>query len=202
MKKETEKLVKDLTWTYPHIAREDRQQIDKANEFAKGYKLFLDKGKTERECVSFALNLLKNIGTEDISEGIRINGAHIDSPRLDLKPNPLYERDEIAYFKTHYYGGIRKYQWGTIPLALHGVIVKKDGTSVEINIGENEEEPVFYISDLLPHLSAVQNERKLSEGLKGEELNIILGTLPFDDEDVKEPFKLYILSILNEIWYK
>lgn len=229
MKKETEKLVKDLTWTYPHIAIKDRQQIDKANEFAKGYKLFLDKGKTERECVSFALNLLKNngyeefdknkkykagdkiysvnrgkaiiagtIGTEDISEGIRINGAHIDSPRLDLKPNPLYERDEIAYFKTHYYGGIRKYQWGTIPLALHGVIVKKDGKTIEINIGENEEEPVFYISDLLPHLSAVQNERKLSEGLKGEELNIILGTLPFDDEDVKEPFKLYILSILNE----
>ena len=229
MKKETEKLVKDLTWAYPHIAREDRQQIDKANEFAKGYKLFLDKGKTERECVSFALNLLKNngyeefdknkkykagdkiysvnrgkaiiagtIGTEDISEGIRINGAHIDSPRLDLKPNPLYERDEIAYFKTHYYGGIRKYQWGTIPLALHGVIVKKDGKTIEINIGENEEEPVFYISDLLPHLSAVQNERKLSEGLKVEELNIILGTLPFDDEDVKEPFKLYILSILNE----
>ena len=229
MKKETEKLVKDLTWTYPHIAREDRQQIDKANEFAKGYKFFLDKGKTERECVSFALNLLKNngyeefdknkkykagdkiysvnrgkaiiagtIGTEDISEGIRINGAHIDSPRLDLKPNPLHERDEIAYFKTHYYGGIRKYQWGTIPLALHGVIVKKDGKTIEINIGENEEEPVFYISDLLPHLSAVQNERKLSEGLKGEELNIILGTLPFDDEDVKEPFKLYILSILNE----
>ena len=229
MKKETEKLVKDLTRTYPHIAREDRQQIDKANEFAKGYKLFLDKGKTERECVFFALNLLKNngyeefdknkkykagdkiysvnrgkaiiagtIGTEDISEGIRINGAHIDSPRLDLKPNPLYERDEIAYFKTHYYGGIRKYQWGTIPLALHGVIVKKDGKTIEINIGENEEEPVFYISDLLPHLSAVQNERKLSEGLKGEELNIILGTLPFDDEDVKEPFKLYILSILNE----
>ena len=229
MKKETEKLVKDLTWAYPHIAREDRQQIDKANEFAKGYKLFLDKGKTERECVSFALNLLKNngyeefdknkkykagdkiysvnrgkaiiagtIGTEDISEGIRINGAHIDSPRLDLKPNPLYERDEIAYFKTHYYGGIRKYQWGTIPLALHGVIVKKDGKTIEVNIGENEEEPVFYISDLLPHLSAVQNERKLSEGLKGEELNIILGTLPFDDEDVKEPFKLYILSILNE----
>lgn len=229
MKKETEKLVKDLTWTYPHIAIKDRQQIDRANEFAKGYKFFLDKGKTERECVSFALNLLKNngyeefdknkkykagdkiysvnrgkaiiagtIGTEDISEGIRINGAHIDSPRLDLKPNPLYERDEIAYFKTHYYGGIRKYQWGTIPLALHGVIVKKDGKTIEINIGENEEEPVFYISDLLPHLSAVQNERKLSEGLKGEELNIILGTLPFDDEDVKEPFKLYILSILNE----
>lgn len=229
MKKETEKLVKDLTWDYPHIAIKDRQQVDKANEFAKGYKLFLDKGKTERECVSFALNLLKNngyeefdknkkykagdkiysvnrgkaiiagtIGTEDISEGIRINGAHIDSPRLDLKPNPLYERDEIAYFKTHYYGGIRKYQWGTIPLALHGVIVKKDGKTIEINIGENEEEPVFYISDLLPHLSAVQNERKLSEGLKGEELNIILGTLPFDDEDVKEPFKLYILSILNE----
>lgn len=229
MKKETEKLVKNLTWAYPHIAIKDRQQIDRANEFAKGYKFFLDKGKTERECVSFALNLLKNngyeefdknkkykagdkiysvnrgkaiiagtIGTEDILEGIRINGAHIDSPRLDLKPNPLYERDEIAYFKTHYYGGIRKYQWGTIPLALHGVIVKKDGKTIEINIGENEEEPVFYISDLLPHLSAVQNERKLSEGLKGEELNIILGTLPFDDEDVKEPFKLYILSILNE----
>ena len=166
------------------------EEFDKNKKYKAGDKIYsVNRGKAI---------IAGTIGTEDISEGIRINGAHIDSPRLDLKPNPLYERDEIAYFKTHYYGGIRKYQWGTIPLALHGVIVKKDGTSVEINIGENEEEPVFYISDLLPHLSAVQNERKLSEGLKGEELNIILGTLPFDDEDIKEPFKLYILSILNE----
>ncbi len=137
-------------------------------------------------------------GSEDIEKGIRINGAHIDSPRLDLKPNPLYEQDELAYFKTHYYGGIKKYQWATIPLALHGIVIKKDLTSVEIIIGEDDEDPVFCISDLLPHLSAKQNERKLSEGLKGEELNIILGSLPYDNAKVDEPFKLFILSLLYE----
>lgn len=137
-------------------------------------------------------------GRKPLSEGLRINGAHIDSPRLDLKPNPLYEKDDIAFFKTHYYGGIRKYQWGTIPLALHGVAVKKNGETVEICIGEDESDPVFCITDLLPHLSAKQNERPLKDGLKGEELNVIIGSLPYQDEEVKEPIKLMALSLLND----
>ena len=137
-------------------------------------------------------------GRKPLSEGVRINGAHIDSPRLDLKPNPLYEKDEIAFFKTHYYGGIRKYQWGTIPLAIHGVVVKKNGETVDISIGEDETDPVFCVTDLLPHLSAKQNERPLKDGLKGEELNIVIGSLPYQEEDIKEPVKLMALSLLNE----
>lgn len=137
-------------------------------------------------------------GRKPLSEGVRINGAHIDSPRLDLKPNPLYEKDEIAFFKTHYYGGIRKYQWGTIPLAIHGVVVKKNGETVDICIGEDEADPVFCVTDLLPHLSAKQNERPLKDGLKGEELNIVIGSLPYQEEDIKEPVKLMALSLLND----
>ncbi|MCD8168376.1 MAG: aminopeptidase [Clostridiales bacterium] len=137
-------------------------------------------------------------GKKPLSEGVRINGAHIDSPRLDLKPNPLYEKDEIAFFKTHYYGGIRKYQWGTIPLAIHGVVVKKNGETVDICIGEDETDPVFCVTDLLPHLSAKQNERPLKDGLKGEELNIVIGSLPYQEEDIKESVKLMALSLLNE----
>ena len=137
-------------------------------------------------------------GRKPLSEGVRINGAHIDSPRLDLKPNPLYEKDEIAFFKTHYYGGIRKYQWGTIPLAIHGVVVKKNGETVDICIGEDEADPVFCVTDLRPHLSAKQNERPLKDGLKGEELNIVIGSLPYQEEDIKEPVKLMALSLLNE----
>ena len=145
--------------------------------------------------------LASTIGSEPIAKGLRINGAHIDSPRLDLRPNPLYEKSEISYFKTHYYGGIRKYQWATIPLSMHGVIFRKDGSFVEINLGEAEDDPVFYISDLLPHLSQKQDQRKLSEGIKGEELNIFLGTLPFDDtDDVKEAVKLKTLEILNNMY--
>ena len=142
--------------------------------------------------------IASTIGTKDLNEGLRMNGAHIDSPRLDLKPNPLFEKDEIAYLKPHYYGGIRKYQWGTIPLAMHGVVVKKNGETVEVSIGEDEKEPVFCVTDLLPHLAARQNERPLKDGLKGEELNIVVGSLPFQDEEVKEPVKLMALSLLNE----
>ncbi len=141
--------------------------------------------------------LMTTFGTKPIREGVRINGAHIDSPRLDLKPNPLYEKQEIAYFKTHYYGGLRKYQWGTIPLAMHGVVMKKNGEKVEICLGEAPGDPVFCISDLLPHLAAKQNERKLPEGLKGEELNIIVGSIPYADDEVKEPVKLLALKLLN-----
>lgn len=142
--------------------------------------------------------LMTTFGEKPVREGVRINGAHIDSPRLDLKPNPVYEKSDLAYFKTHYYGGIRKYQWGTIPLAMHGVVYKKNGERVDICIGENVEDPVFCISDLLPHLAAKQNERKLSEGLKGEELNIIIGSIPYVDDQVKEPVKLMALKLLND----
>lgn len=137
-------------------------------------------------------------GERPMEEGLRINGAHIDSPRLDLKPHPLYEKKGLAYFKTHYYGGIRKYQWGTVPLAIHGVAIKKNGEKVKICIGEEKGDPVFCISDLLPHLAAKQNERKLSEGLKGEELNVIVGSLPYVDDKVKEPVKLLALKLLYE----
>lgn len=137
------------------------------------------------------------IGFDNIENGMNVIGAHADSPRLDLKPNPLYEDDGFAFFKTHYYGGIKKYQWTTIPLAIHGVIVKKDGQKIDVNIGENDNDPVFIITDLLPHLAQEQMQRKLSEGIKGEELNILVGSIPYIDKDVKEKVKLNILSILN-----
>lgn len=137
-------------------------------------------------------------GTEPLEKGLRINGAHIDSPRLDLKPNPMYEKEDMAYLKTHYYGGIRKYQWGVTPLAMHGIVLKKDGTSVEIRIGEDPGDPVFCVTDLLPHLAGRQNERHLKDGLKGEELNILIGSLPYQDPEVKEPVKLLALQLLNE----
>lgn len=143
--------------------------------------------------------LMTTFGTESLDKGVRFNIAHIDSPRLDLKPNPMYEKSDLAYLKTHYYGGIRKYQWAVMPLAMHGVVAKKDGTLIDICIGEEEGDPVFCVTDLLPHLAADQNERKLKDGIKGEELNIVIGSLPFADcEDVKEPVKLLALSLLND----
>lgn len=137
------------------------------------------------------------IGKESIENGINIIGAHGDSPRLDLKPNPLYEDSEFAYFKTHYYGGIKKYQWTTIPLAIHGVIVKPDGEKITITIGEDENEPVFTITDLLPHLAQEQMEKKLKDGIAGEDLNLLIGSIPYD-ADTTESVKLNILNILYE----
>lgn len=137
------------------------------------------------------------IGKENIEQGLNIIGAHADSPRLDLKPNPLYEDNEFAYFKTHYYGGIKKYQWTAIPLSIHGVIVKKDGSKIEINIGENEEDPIFTITDLLPHLAQDQMEKKLKNGIDGEDLNLLIGSIPYQ-ADVPEAVKLNILDILNK----
>lgn len=166
------------------------ERFDPKKQYVSGDKVYdVNRGKSILATV---------FGRRDIREGVRINGAHIDSPRLDLKPNPLYEKNELAFFKTHYYGGIRKYQWGTIPLAMHGVVIKKDFSVVNFNIGEEPGDPVFCISDLLPHLAAKQSQRTLAEGLKGEELNIILGSIPYPDEDVREPFRLEVLRILNE----
>ena len=137
------------------------------------------------------------IGNESIENGVNIIGAHADSPRLDLKPNPLYEDGELAYLKTHYYGGIKKYQWTTIPLSIHGVIVKANGEKVEINIGEDENDPIFTITDLLPHLATDQMEKKLKNGINGEDLNLLVGSIPYD-KDVPEAVKLNVLNILNK----
>lgn len=137
------------------------------------------------------------IGEDNIENGINIIGAHADSPRLDLKPNPLYEDGGFAYFKTHYYGGIKKYQWTTIPLSLHGVIVKANGEKITINIGEDENDPIFTITDLLPHLAQEQMERKLKDGVSGEDLNLLIGSIPYSNEGA-EQVKLNILNLLNQ----
>ena len=137
------------------------------------------------------------IGSENIENGMHIIGSHVDSPRLDLKPNPLYEDAEMAYFKTHYYGGIKKYQWTTIPLSIHGTIVKTNGEKIDICIGEDENDPIFTITDLLPHLAQEQMERKLKNGVAGEDLNLLIGSIPATEEG-KEQVKLNILKILNK----
>ena len=210
----------------------ESKQIDKNKilDFAKGYMEFINKAKTERECVQeftkileengfkditstqnlksgdkiYYVNRHKNIyaaviGSDDLNKGFNIIGAHIDSPRLDLKPNPLYESAELAMLKTHYYGGIKKYQWVNIPLSMHGVIMTKDNKKIEINIGEQEDEPIFTIADLLPHLSSEQNKKKLDDAIGGEDLNILVGSMPYDtDEEISEKVKLNILNLLNQ----
>ena len=139
------------------------------------------------------------VGVRDIEkEGIRLVAAHIDSPRIDLKQVPMYEEAGMGFFKTHYYGGVKKYQWTAIPLALHGVMVKSDGEVVNIVIGEDEGDPVFYINDLLPHLGQRQSQEPLGSAIAGETLNILIGGLPYNDEEVSDKIKLTALSLLNE----
>lgn len=142
--------------------------------------------------------ILAVIGTQPLENGVHIAASHIDSPRLDLKQCPFYEDTELALWKTHYYGGIKKYQWAAIPLSLHGVVVRKDGTTVEVHIGEELDDPVFCVTDLLPHLAADQMKRTLADGVKGEELNILIGSLPFREDDLSERVKLNILKILYD----
>jgi aspartyl aminopeptidase len=141
--------------------------------------------------------MLAVIGSASLNEGANICAAHVDSPRMDLKPNPLYEDSEIAYFKTHYYGGIKKYQWPTVPLALHGVVCRKDGSTVTITIGEDEDDPILMVSDLLIHLAADQMKKTLAEGIAGEQLNVIIGTEPIEGEG-SDLVKLNIMKLLNE----
>ncbi len=208
------------------------KQLAKVNQFADDYRIFLNEGKTERECVStivnrieeegyvelakaieknkklkpgdkvYAVNMEKSIvlyhiGTEPIEKGMNILGAHIDSPRLDVKQNPLYEDGDLAYLDTHYYGGIKKYQWVAIPLAIHGVVVKKDGTTVIINVGEEEDDPVFFVSDLLIHLASEQMEKKANKVIEGEALDIVVGNTPLKGEE-KDKITAGVLSILKE----
>lgn len=184
----------------------EREFVSEAEKMLKeaGYQRFDSKKSYQPGDQVYEINrgkaiLMTTFGQEPLEKGLRLNVAHIDSPRLDLKPNPMYEKNDLAYFKTHYYGGIRKYQWVTIPLAMHGTVVKPDGEAVKICIGEEEGDPVFCITDLLPHLAGDQNERKLKDGIKGEELNILIGSIPYEDSDeLKDTVKLLALKLLNE----
>ena len=141
--------------------------------------------------------MLAVIGSASLNEGANICAAHVDSPRMDLKPNPLYEDSEIAYFKTHYYGGIEKYQWVSVPLALHGVVYRKDGSVITVTVGEDENDPIFYVSDLLIHLAGDQMKKTLAEGIVGEQLNVILGTEPIQGEGA-DLVKLNVMKLLNK----
>lgn len=165
-------------------------EFDRDKKYQAGDKVYYNnRGKSV---------ILAVIGKKSLKEGIRLSAAHIDSPRLDMKQNPLYEDSDIAYFKTHYYGGIKKYQWTAIPLSLHGVVVKKDGTKAQVNVGEDDGDPKFVVTDLLPHLAAEQMKRTLADGIRGEELNIVIGSRPFKDDEASEKVKLNVMNILFE----
>ena len=207
-----------------------KAELDKSYSFAEGYKDFLNKSKTEKESVRYALKCAKESGFEEFDKnkkykagdrvykinrdrnivlavigkngtknGVNMAVAHVDAPRLDLKPNPLMEQHDLGILKTHYYGGIKKYQWTTIPLAIHGRIVKRDGSVVDVVLGESEEEPCFCVTDLLPHLAREQMGKKMSEAIMGEDLNLLVGSLPLEDgDDGSDMVKLNILKLLNE----
>lgn len=209
-----------------------QEEQEKVFAFAENYRVFLSKGKTERECVTLAIEEARahgyediqvimasgkslkagdkvyascmgktlamfQIGEEPLENGMNIVGAHIDSPRLDLKQNPFYEDTDMAMLDTHYYGGVKKYQWVALPLALHGVVVKKDGSVVNVVIGEDSSDPVFGISDLLPHLAREQMQKNAAKVIEGEDLNLLIGSIPLKDEE-KEPVKKQVLALLKE----
>lgn len=186
-------------------AKTEREACTEAVRIAEsnGFKPF-EKGVKYKAGDRIYLNnrgksiILSVIGKEPIENGVNIVAAHIDSPRLDLKQNPLYESEDLGYFKTHYYGGIKKYQWPALPLALHGVIYKANGEAVNVKIGEDDNDPVFVVTDLLPHLAEEQYKRPANKLIKGEELNILIGSRPFKDDEKSESVKLNLLYILNE----
>ncbi len=164
--------------------------IDSVNSIEKGMKVYtINKDKAVALFV---------IGEDELESGLNIVGSHIDAPRIDLKQCPLYEDSGLSLLKTHYYGGIKKYQWVTMPLALYGVIIKENGEKIEVSIGDNEDDPVFFITDILPHLAKDQYKKNLSEAIAGEDLNVIIGSLPYDDKEAKDKFKLNVLRLLND----
>ncbi len=202
------KAADDFCEGYKHfidVGKTEREACAEAVKIAesKGFKPF-ERGKKYCSGDKLYMNnrgksiILAVIGSEPIENGVNIVAAHIDSPRLDLKQNPLYESEELGYFKTHYYGGIKKYQWPATPLALHGVICRADGSQISVALGEDENDPVFIVTDLLPHLSEEQYNRPASKLIKGEELNILIGSRPFKDDDCSEAVKLNLMCILNE----
>ena len=218
---------RELAWN-----KYKNKQLKELESLCKGYKAYLDNGKTERECVTETIEIIEkagyknldtiiakkqkiktgdkvyavcmgkaiamfNIGKKPMEEGLNILGAHIDSPRIDIKQNPLYEDTDFAYLDTHYYGGIKKYQWVAIPLAIHGVVAKKDGTVVNIVIGEDEKDPVVSITDLLIHLSADQMSKTASKVIEGEQLDILIGSKPLAGEE-KDAVKKQILKLIKD----
>ena len=196
--------------TFMNSSKTERECVNTVIDIvkSKGYKEF-DKNVSDLKAgEKYFINnrgkavVLITIGKEKLDKGVNFVISHIDSPRLDLKPNPMYESEGISYFKTHYYGGIRKYQWPTVPLSMHGRIFKTDGSYVDICLGEKDDEPKFIITDLLPHLADEQNKRTLREGIKGEELNIVIGSIPIIDEDteIKDLIKENTLRILNKMY--
>ena len=218
----------NIFYKQTHLAEKmDESEKREAGAYADSYIAFLNAGKTERECVAYAVAeaekagfvpyvpgmelkpgdriysvnrgksmTLAVIGRQDLSHGCNIAGAHIDSPRLDLKQLPFYEDGEMALLKTHYYGGIKKYQWVTVPLALHGVAVRADGSTVQISIGEDEDDPIFMITDLLPHLAADQVKKTAADLFTGENLNVFIGSTPVSEGD--ERFKAKVLELIHE----
>ena len=226
LQKRQKELFHQKTNGYDRLAEGEETLIQ---DYCEGYKTFLDEGKTERECVEYAIHLaeaagfrplvrgenlrpgdkvyrnnrgkaltLAVIGKKSLAEGAVIGAAHIDSPRLDLKQNPLYEEKEMAYLKTHYYGGIKKYQWTTIPLALHGVVVLENGETRTICIGEEPGEPQFTVGDLLPHLAADQAKRTMGDIVTAEQLNVFIGSRPYGREEGSDRVKTTILALRNE----
>ena len=212
-------------------------QLKELDQINSRYKVCLDEGKTERECVRLTVKEIEKkgyrnlkdikgslkagdkvyavcmgksiamfqIGKEPLENGMNILGAHIDSPRIDVKQNPLYENEDLAYLDTHYYGGIKKYQWVALPLALHGVIVKTDGTVQKVNIGEKEDDPVFVVTDLLIHLAGKQMEKKASTVIEGEKLDLLIGSRPLEkeeglNEDEKDAVKANVMKILTDYY--
>ena len=200
--------IEDISTKYMNFlnrAKTEREFIKRARELANnnGYRDIMEFETLKPGDKIYFVNREKSmylaiIGENSIENGIHIIGSHVDSPRLDLKPNPLYEDTGFAYFKTHYYGGIKKYQWTAIPLSIHGVIVKTNGEKVEINIGEDEADPIFTITDLLPHLAQEQMEKKLKNGIDGEDLNLLVGSMPYNDAKGTDRVKLNILNLLNQ----
>lgn len=181
-----------------------REIIRMAEE--NGYKALetaLENGNVKAGDKVYAINRDKSvalffIGEKPLSEGVHVVGSHIDAPRIDLKPFPMYEDSEMAFFKTHYYGGIKKYQWTTIPLALHGVVIDKNGNKIDVCIGEDDNDPIFVITDLLPHLGKDQSVKPLGEAITGEGLNVLAGSVPYGDKDTKDRVKLNLMRLLNE----
>ena len=225
-KEQREKLLYQPKNGYDRLTKDEEAEL---NAYCEAYKAFLDRSKTERECVFTAIReaeargfveykpgmqiqtgdkfywnnrgkaiMLAVIGEEDLSHGANIGAAHTDAPRLDIKPNPLYEDTELAYLKTHHYGGIRKYQWVTVPLELHGKVVRRDGSEVYVTIGNDPADPQLVITDLLPHLGREQGKKPLNEAIPSESLNILMGSRPEADDDGKDRVKLSVLRILNE----
>ena len=227
-KKEIERISKKLI-SSPKLVWDaiDKREKKRVFAFDKEYQGFLNKAKTEREAVNeisqialkngfspdppsaYPIMLMKTFqgksialsksGKRPINEGINLIVSHLDSPRLDLKQNPLYEEVDLAFMKTHYYGGIKKFQWLTRPLAIHGKVIRSDGSSLDIVVGEDDDDPVFTVADILPHLAKkVQSDKKVSDAFVAEKLNLMVGSLPFGDKDTKDRFKLAILTLLNE----